>query len=106
MDRRFYWRGSAGLLRKAGPHTSAECLGQEADGRPCGALRHLLNEDGCCPAHRPGGREEMAKRGKKGGLATKRRNARPGLDPRELLQFPWLPVFVEGVVIVASRPPS
>ena len=33
---------------------------------------HLLDEEGFCPAHRPGGREAMAERGRKGGLTTKR----------------------------------
>ncbi len=35
----------------------------------------LLDEEGFCPAHRPGGRETMAERGRKGGLATKRKAA-------------------------------
>ena len=60
------------------------CRGRKADGNACGALSHLLDENGLCPAHRPGGREEMAERGRKGGLATKRRMASRGLDPAEL----------------------
>ncbi len=61
-----------------------KCKGQKADGTACGALPHLLDENGLCPAHRPGGREAMAERGRKGGLATKRRNASPGLGAEEL----------------------
>ncbi len=61
-----------------------KCQGKKADGNACGALPHLLDEDGLCPAHRPGGREAMAERGRKGGLATKRRNASPGLRAEEL----------------------
>lgn len=57
------------------------CRGEKADGTACGALPHLLDEDGLCPAHRPGGREAMAERGRRGGLANKR-NA--GLSPSEL----------------------
>ncbi len=60
------------------------CKGLKADGTACGALPHLLDGDGLCPAHRPGGRETMAERGRKGGLPTKRRMASPGLDPEEL----------------------
>ncbi len=61
-----------------------KCQGKKADGTACGALPHLLDEDGLCPAHRPGGREAMAERGRKGGLATKRKNASPGLGAEEL----------------------
>ena len=62
----------------------SECKGQKADGTACGVLPHLLDENSLCPSHRPGGREAMAERGRKGGLATKRKNANPGLDPDEL----------------------
>ncbi len=61
-----------------------KCQGKKADGTACGALPHLLDENGLCPAHRPGGREAMAERGRKGGLATKRRNVSPGLRAEEL----------------------
>ena len=61
-----------------------KCRGEKADGTACAALPYLLDDDGLCPAHRPGGREAMAERGRKGGLATKRKAASPGLDPAEL----------------------
>ena len=61
-----------------------KCSGKKADGTACGALAHLLDEEGFCPAHRPGGRETMAERGRKGGLATMRKVASPGLNPEEL----------------------
>ncbi len=60
------------------------CRGKKADGTACGALANLLDEEGFCPAHRPVGRETMAERGRKGGMATKRKAASPGLDPEEL----------------------
>ncbi len=61
-----------------------KCRGKKANGTACGAPAHLLDEEGFCPTHRPGGRETMAERGWKGGLATKRKAASPGLDPEEL----------------------
>jgi hypothetical protein len=61
-----------------------QCRGQKANGSACGALPHLLDEDGYCPAHRDGGREAMAERGRRGGLATKRRLSAGGLETDEL----------------------
>ena len=61
-----------------------KCQGQKADGTACGALPHLLDDNGLCPAHRPGARQTMADRGRKGGLATKRKLASPGLKSDEL----------------------
>ena len=61
-----------------------KCQGEKADGTACGALPHLLDEDGLRPAHRPGAREAMAERGRKDGLATKRKMANPGLGAEEL----------------------
>ena len=58
-----------------------QCSGSKADGSPCGAVPQLVNADGLCPAHRPGGRREMSERGRKGGRANKRA---AGLDPSEL----------------------
>jgi hypothetical protein len=50
-----------------------KCKHKRADGRPCGAPEALVNEDGECPAHRPGGSEAMSAAGRKGAAATKRR---------------------------------
>ena len=36
-----------------------KCRGKKADGTACGALPHLLDADGLCPAHRPGGLDDV-----------------------------------------------
>lgn len=46
------------------------CDGTKADGSPCGASSRLVGDDGFCDAYRPGGREEMAERGRRGGYVS------------------------------------
>lgn len=43
------------------------CRGTTDSGQPCQSP--LVGKDGWCDAHRPGGREEMKRRGRKGGEA-------------------------------------
>lgn len=61
------------------------CNGLNAKGEPCGAAASLVDQDtGFCPAHGPGGREEMRRRAKLGAQATKNAWKRPGLREDEL----------------------
>lgn len=46
------------------------CKGKTDSGDPCGTPPRLVGSDGYCPAHRPGGRDEMSRRGKKGGYVS------------------------------------
>ena len=47
-------------------------------------LRHLLDGNLVCPAHRP---EAIAERGEEGGRAVKHKVSGPGLDPDRLLDL-------------------
>lgn len=47
------------------------CRGTRDDGEPCRSP--FVVEDGFCPAHAPGGREEQRRRGSIGGEVTRRR---------------------------------
>lgn len=61
------------------------CRGKNAHGEPCGAHPHLVDQaTGWCPAHAPGGREEMRRRALKGAKATREAWKRPGLSEGEL----------------------
>lgn len=57
------------------------CKATKDDGSPCESP--FVGEDGYCSAHRPGGREEMRRRGKKG-KASRRSGGRTKFDPDEL----------------------
>lgn len=50
--------------------TERKCAGMKSDGSPCGAPANLIGEDGFCDAHRPGGREELRERGRRGGYVS------------------------------------
>lgn len=58
------------------------CQGTNADGEPCRSP--VVGEDGFCPAHRPGGREEMRERARKGAEATARKLRGKALSPDDL----------------------
>lgn len=60
------------------------CRETNARGEPCEAPDTLIGEDGYCPAHRPGGREELLKRAHKGGQANRKRLRAEGLKEGEL----------------------
>lgn len=47
------------------------CKGTNAEGEPCASP--VVGKDGYCPAHRPGGSEEMSRRGTKGAYVTQER---------------------------------
>ena len=68
-----------------------KCRGKKADGTACGALANLLDEEGFCPAHRPGGRETMA------GAWTERRlgDEAEGGQPRQ--ELPELRTHVDAL---------
>ena len=76
------------------------CRARRADGKPCGAPVALLDDAGLCPAHRPGGKEEMTRRAKRGAAATRRRWRRdmslPPLTTFEAAQK-WLEIVGRAV---------
>lgn len=51
--------------------SEATCRGTRDDGNPCESP--FVGEDGFCTAHRPGGREELVERGRRGAKATARK---------------------------------
>lgn len=55
------------------------CQGTNAEGEPCSSP--MVGDDGWCPAHRPGGRSEMRRRGTKGAYKS---HEGKGLDEDEL----------------------
>ena len=76
------------------------CRARRADGKPCGAPVALLDDAGLCPAHRPGAKEEMTRRAKRGAAATKKRWRRdmslPPLTSFEAAQR-WLEITGRAV---------
>lgn len=65
------------------------CGGTTKEGNPCRSP--FVDDDGFCPAHRPDGSEEMARRGRKGGVLVHERREKsekladqlPALDSYE-----------------------
>lgn len=47
------------------PKQDTTCQGTRDDGEPCQSK--IINDEGFCVAHRPGGKDELSRRGKKGG---------------------------------------
>ena len=82
------------------------CKGINARGEPCQAHAHMVSKaNGFCSAHRPGGRQEMARRARLGGKATQERWKREGVTEKELGPLKtvadaqrWLEVIGAGVV--------
>lgn len=78
------------------------CRAKNASGEACGAPERVVNpETGFCPAHRPGGRTEMQRRGLKGAIASRKAK---GLDAEDLghLETPrdaerWLRTLAQAV---------
>ncbi len=63
----------------------ARCRSRNANGERCGAPETVVDESGYCPAHRPGGRDAMAERGRIGAEVSKQvRRKGKGLRPGEL----------------------
>lgn len=61
--------------------STTRCKGTNVDGEACGAPESMVDpETGYCPAHGPGGRNEMKERGRKGGKQTHQ----TGLHPTDL----------------------
>lgn len=63
----------------------------------------MVNQDtGYCPAHAPGGREEMRRRGLKGGRRTKEAWKRPGVTAEELGTLESLADAQRWLTVIAS----
>ena len=62
----------------------AHVLGPVSTRKHMWRLRHLLDGNRICPAHR---REAIAERGAEGGRAVKHKVGGPGLDPDRLLDL-------------------
>lgn len=58
------------------------CGGTNADGAPCKSP--VVGPGGYCPAHRPGGQEEMRRRARRGAEVANAERTPPGLEPDEL----------------------
>ena len=61
------------------------CSATNIAGEPCGAPASMVNDEGLCPAHRPGAKDHLAAIGHKGAEATRKKfHKGKGLDPGEL----------------------
>ncbi len=82
------------------------CKAKNARGEPCQMSPSLVDQGTLlCRAHSPTGHEEMARRGKLGGKATKEVWKRPGIEAAELGDLAclddaqrWLRIIAGGVV--------
>lgn len=60
------------------------CIANNSKGERCKVVGQLVNDEGFCPAHKPGGREEMIRRARKGGAVTAENFKRDGVREHEL----------------------
>lgn len=58
------------------------CGAEKDDSTPCQSP--FIGDDGLCDAHRPGGREVMHERARRGGISRALQNGPPGLEAEEL----------------------
>ena len=85
------------------------CKAKNALGESCRMDSHLVNQaTGFCAAHEPGGQQEMSRRAKLGGAATKEVWRRKGLTEKELGPLEtvadsqrWLRII--GAAVVTGR---
>lgn len=81
------------------------CRGTRNDGEPC-RQTEMLNDEGLCPAHRPGAQERLREAGRRGGEATaSRRRGEDTLDPDALGELDsysdakrWLGIIARSVL--------
>lgn len=63
-----------------------QCRGTTDEGKPCGAIPQFVDpETGFCPAHGPGGREEMRRRGTRGAYVRAKGEEPPVELPKDAL---------------------
>lgn len=83
--------------------TERSCKGTKSDGSPCGAPANLIGEDGWCDAHRPGGREELQRRGRRGGYVATNPRTKAGMDLPPLNSIEAATQWAEQIALAVAE---